>query len=61
MFRNRRSPSDVLAEWRLPREERQAARKARKLEKQQASAERRAAGLDAESKRNSPWGGPGGM
>ena len=59
MFRNRRSPSAVLAEWRLPREQRQEARKARKLEKQQASAERHAAAMEAESRRHGPHGGPG--
>jgi regulator of protease activity HflC (stomatin/prohibitin superfamily) len=49
--RRRRSFSEVLAERRLPREQRRAARSERKRDALQASAQGRAAALDAEARR----------
>jgi hypothetical protein len=62
MWHKRRSPAAVMREWRLPAPERQAARAERRAEDQtrreresQWTAERRAAALEAESRRHSNY------
>jgi hypothetical protein len=57
--RDRRSPVAVLREWRLPRDERDAARTERRVEREfrrerdnTETAERRAAALEAEARRS---------
>ena len=58
MFRDHRSPTDVVREWRLPGPERAAARAERRSEGEMRrerdnlhSAERRAAAVEAEARR----------
>ena len=60
MWHKHRSPVAVIQEWRLPRAERRAARAERRAEAQirreresEWTAERRAAALEAERRRNS--------
>jgi hypothetical protein len=57
MFAHRRSPSDVLTEWRLPREQRKTLRAARKREKLEAIDRGRAGALDAEARHDSSFQG----
>jgi hypothetical protein len=65
MWHKHRSPAAVVREWRLPAPERRAAHEERRAEAQmrreresQWTAERRAAALDAESRRHSNyWAG----
>jgi hypothetical protein len=66
MWHKHRSPAAVMREWRLPAPERRAAREERRAEEQmrreresQWTAERRAAAMEAESRRYSCYG-PGG-
>ena len=66
-MRDHRSPAQVIREWRLPRAEREAAAAERRVEAEfrrqrdnQATAARRAAALDAETRRGvGGWGGGG--
>ena len=62
MWHKHRSPGAVIREWRLPRPERRAAREERRAEAQMRSerdtewrAERRAAAVEAESRRYGNW------
>jgi hypothetical protein len=66
MFRDRRSPAEVLRELRLPRPERDAARAERHVEREirrqrdnDEAAWRRAAAVDAEARRNKDAHFPG--
>lgn len=63
MWHKHRSPTAVIREWRLPAGERRAAREERRAEAairrerdSQWTAERRAAALEAESRRYSNYG-----
>jgi hypothetical protein len=64
MYRDRRSPPEVLRELRLPRAERAAARAERAVEREmrrerdnQETAVRRAAAIEAEARRYGSFGG----
>jgi hypothetical protein len=66
MFRDRRSPTEVLRQWRLPGPEREAARAERRAEREirrqrdnEETSWRRAAALEAEAQRHKHGTGPG--
>jgi hypothetical protein len=62
-MRDHRSPAQVIREWRLPRPERDAAAAERRAERDirrerdnPEAAERRAAALEAEARKEGAWG-----